>query len=401
MVELLSYGFRDSTHYYASQGAIATTWIVSFQQIRSLHEDAATILSYTTCLEPKAIPRALLPPLDSEQRMTRALGTLCGYSFLSKREDGETFDMHSLVHLATQLWSEEEEIEAETLQMAYAHIAKVFPYDDWEDRGLCRQYMPHVLRLLIRTDSANTRDRCLLGYKVGTCLTSEGQTRQAVHILESVVEVERTNLAENNPSRLASQHALASAYNSNGQIKQAIKLLEYVVTIQADILAENHPNQLASQHALALAYNSNGQIKEAIQLLEYVVAVQADTLAENHPNQLSSQHVLALTYHSNGQIKEAIELFERVVAVRTDILAENHTNRLASEHSLGVVYQENGQTKEAVELLEHVVAVQAIALSEDDRRRQLSIEWLQYCYDMLEEVGIPGESDGSEPIDAM
>lgn len=103
IVELLSYGFRDSTHYNASQGAITTTWIVSFQQIRSLHEDTATILSYTAYLKPKAIPRALLPPLDSEQRMTRALGTLCRYSFLSKREDGETFDMHSLVHLATQL----------------------------------------------------------------------------------------------------------------------------------------------------------------------------------------------------------------------------------------------------------------------------------------------------------
>ncbi|KAF5240159.1 hypothetical protein FOXYS1_15469, partial [Fusarium oxysporum] len=44
MVELLSSGFRDSTHYDASQGAVATTWIVSFKQIRSLHQDAATIL---------------------------------------------------------------------------------------------------------------------------------------------------------------------------------------------------------------------------------------------------------------------------------------------------------------------------------------------------------------------
>ncbi|PNP84972.1 hypothetical protein FNYG_01669 [Fusarium nygamai] len=73
MVELLSCGFRDRTHYDSSQGAVATTWIVSFKQIRALHEDAATILSVTACLEPKAIPRALLPPLGSEQKMTRAI----------------------------------------------------------------------------------------------------------------------------------------------------------------------------------------------------------------------------------------------------------------------------------------------------------------------------------------
>ncbi|EXA35091.1 hypothetical protein FOVG_13859 [Fusarium oxysporum f. sp. pisi HDV247] len=163
MVELLSSGFRDSTHYDASQGAVATTWVVSFKQIRSLHEDAATILSFTACLEPKAIPRALFPPLGSDQKMTRAIGTLCGYSFLSKREDGEAFDMHSLVHLATQRWNEDEGIETGTRQIAFRHVADVFSGGDWKNREVWRQYMPHALRLLTSTDGADTRDRCLLG----------------------------------------------------------------------------------------------------------------------------------------------------------------------------------------------------------------------------------------------
>ncbi|KAJ4223009.1 hypothetical protein NW760_010697 [Fusarium oxysporum] len=133
MVELLSCGFRDSTHYDSSQGAVATTWIVSFKQIRAVHEDAATILSIIAYLEPKAIPRALLPPLGSEQKMTRAVGTLCGYNFLTKREDGETFDMHSLVHLATQRWNEDDGLEIRL--MAFKHIAKVFPTNDWENHA--------------------------------------------------------------------------------------------------------------------------------------------------------------------------------------------------------------------------------------------------------------------------
>ncbi|KAF4433445.1 Kinesin light chain [Fusarium acutatum] len=131
MVELLSCGYRDRTHYDSSQGAVATTWIVSFKQIRALHGDAATLLSATAHLEPKAIPRALLPPLGSGQNMTRAIGILCGYSFLSKREDGETFDMHSLVHLAIQRWNKEEGLDTETRQMAFAHIAEAFPYNRW------------------------------------------------------------------------------------------------------------------------------------------------------------------------------------------------------------------------------------------------------------------------------
>ncbi|RYC93765.1 hypothetical protein BFJ63_vAg3403 [Fusarium oxysporum f. sp. narcissi] len=320
MVELLSCGFRDSTHYDPSQGAVATTWIVSFNQIRALHEDAATLLSITACLEPKAIPRALFPRLGSEQKLTRAIGTLCGYSFLSKREDGETFDMHSLVHLATQRWNQDDGLEKGICQMAVAHIAEAFPCDDWDEREVWRQYMPHALRLLTSVDGAHTDDRWVLGYKVSQCLLIDGRARQAVLILESVVETEKTMLAENDPPLLSSQYLLASAYASNRQTKESIKLLEHMVAIRSD-LAENHPDRLASQHILARVYRLNGQIKESIKLLEHEVAVQVD-LGENHPDRLASQHELASAYLSNGQMKDAIELLEHV-AFRTD-LAETH-----------------------------------------------------------------------------
>ena len=59
------------------------------------------------------------------------------------------------------------------------------------------------------------------------------------------------------------------------------------------MLAEDHPSRLASQHALARAYEANGQVKEAVELLEHVVAVREKMLAEDHPYRLASQHALA------------------------------------------------------------------------------------------------------------
>ncbi|KAM0309970.1 hypothetical protein ACHAPQ_012532, partial [Fusarium lateritium] len=240
--------------------------------------------------------------------MTRAIGTLCGYSFLSQREDGDMFDMHSLVHLATRRWNEDEDREEGIQQLALARIAEAFPTDDWENREVWRQHLPHALRVLTSMDCDGSEDACELGYWVGRCLHVDGRSRQAVGILEHVVAVRETTLVENHPSRLALQHALAGAYQANGQIKEAVKLLEHVVTVQEMTLVENHPDQLASQHALAGAYQANGQIAEAVKLLEYVVAVRETTLAENHPSRLASQHALAGAYEANGQIKEAIEL---------------------------------------------------------------------------------------------
>lgn len=94
-------------------------------------------------------------------------------------------------------------------------------------------------------------------------------------------------LAEDSPSRLASQHEIARAYQANGQVKEAIALLETVVDMKEKILAEDHSDRLTSQHALAGAYQANGQIKQAVILLETIVVIEEQILAEDH---VSFQH---------------------------------------------------------------------------------------------------------------
>ncbi|KAL3595984.1 hypothetical protein FPOAC2_10354 [Fusarium poae] len=380
MAELLSVGFRDGTHYGSAQGAVVTTWIVSFNQIRALHGEAEKLLSFSACIEPKAIPQTLLPRFGSEQSMARAIGTLCGYSFLSKRGDGDTFDMHSLVHLATQLWNKDEGYEDEIRQTTLARVAEAFPDDDWENREVWRQYLPHALRLLDNADCVESDDGCKLGYWVSRCLHVDGRVGQAVELLERVVAVQETTLAEDHPDLLASQHELARTYQVNDQIKKAVELLEHVVAVQETSLAEDHPDRLTSQHELARTYRANGQIKKAVELLEHVVAVWETSLTEDHPDRLTSQHELARTYRANGQIKKAVELLEHVVAVKETTLTEDHPSRLASQHELARTYQANDQIKKAVELLEHVVAVQETTLTEDHPSRLASQHVLAGAY---------------------
>jgi Tetratricopeptide repeat len=65
---------------------------------------------------------------------------------------------------------------------------------------------------------------------------------------------------------------------------EAVKLLKHVVKIKEKSLAEDHPSRLASQHELAGAYRANGQVGEAVKLLEYVVKIREKGLAEDHPD---------------------------------------------------------------------------------------------------------------------
>jgi len=72
-----------------------------------------------------------------------------------------------------------------------------------------------------------------------------------------------------------------------------VKLLEHVVKVQETTLAENHPSRLASQHALAGAYESNGQVQEAVELLGHVVAIKAQIMATSHPSRQVSEELLS------------------------------------------------------------------------------------------------------------
>ncbi|KAF5697271.1 hypothetical protein FGLOB1_12880 [Fusarium globosum] len=382
-IELLSAEFQDDTRYEQSQDPVATTWFISFNQIRRADELASRILMFLAYVEPKGVPQSMLPEGESQQQLTRAIGTLCGYRFLDRRGSSKVFDMHSLVHMATRSWVVENDLEKEQSQAAIARLREIFPTDDWENREVWRQYLPHAIKLLRCPEDGWNDELCELGYWVGRCLHLDGRVTEAVELLEHVVAVEGTTLAEDHPSRLASQHALARAYQDNGQIEEAVKLLEHVVAIEEKTLAENHPSRLASQHELARAYQANGQIKEAVKLHKHVLAIRETTLAEDHPSRLASQHALAGAYQANGQIKEAVKLHEHVVVTMEITMAENHPSRLASQHELAGAYQANGQTKEAVKLLEHVVAIQAEIWAEDDYRRQLSKDLLQHCYERL------------------
>ncbi|KAM5528686.1 phosphorylase superfamily protein [Fusarium oxysporum f. sp. phaseoli] len=442
-IELLSAEFQDDTRYEQSQDPVATTWFISFNQIRKADELAWRILMFLAYVEQKAVPQSMLPEGESQQQLTRAIGMLCGYRFLDRRGSSEIFDMHSLVHRAIRSWVAENDSEKEQRQAAIARLSEVFPTDEWENREVWRQYLPHAIKLLRCPEDDWSKELCKLGFWAGRCLYVDGRIKEAVNLLEHVVEVRKTTLAESHPSRLASQHELARVYEADGKIKEAVKLLEHVVTVQETTLAESHPDRLVSQHALAMAYRANGQIKEAVNLLEHVVEVRETTLAEshpsrlasqhalagayeadrqikeavkllehvvevrkttlveNHPDRLASQHALAMAYEDNGQIKEAVKLLEHVAAIREITLAEEHPDRLASQHALAGAYQAYGQLKEAVKLLEHVVVIQAEIWAEDDYRRQLSQDLLQRCYERSEGVDSTLESEAPDIDEEM
>ncbi|RAR09054.1 kinesin light chain 2 [Stemphylium lycopersici] len=333
LVGLMSEEFRDDTRYKGSANAVATTWTVSFSQLRERDAVAADLLSFMSCVEWKAIPRSLLPEAQSEGEMEKAIGTLCGYSFLVRRDSDnqatsggskqerdvdhateaeEWYDIHRLVHLATRIWVKKHCNAGEVVETAVRHVADVFPSDDYKNRAMWRGYLPHALRLLSSGQHSSASEQSKLCLLVGRCLQADGRIQEAVVWLERACE-QRSQLGRDHPAQLSSQYVLATAYQADGQVHKAVRLLEHVVEVEEKTLAAEHPDRLASQHELATAYQADGQVHKAVGLLEHVVEVEEKTLAAEHPDRLASQHELATAYQADGQVHKAsrLVLFEK------------------------------------------------------------------------------------------
>ncbi|KAJ4011437.1 hypothetical protein NW752_008435 [Fusarium irregulare] len=420
-MRVLEMEFRDNTRYKGSQNAIGTTWIVSFRQIQKSDQLAVDLLSFISCIEPKAIPQSILPEAEADE-LEWAIGTLCSYSFLVRREESDVFDMHSLVHTATRGWLKKQGRERQASNDAICHLAARFPVMNDAHYGTRWEYLPHAMRLLSQNHEDKTSGVYQLFEKVGctfyadrrfkeaiscfeeVCLWRQGcqpeteddrlssehelaraylndrRIKDAIRILEHVVEVRREILGEKDHARLASEHELASAYLNDRRIKDAIRTFEHIVKVRRETLGKKDHDRLTSEHELARAYLNDRRIKDAIRIFEHVVEVRRETLGEKDHARLASEHELARAYLGNQRIKDAIRIFEHVVEVQRETLGEKDHDRLTSEHELGRAYLNNKQIKDAIRIFEHVVKVRRETLSEKDHARLASEHELASAY---------------------
>jgi tetratricopeptide (TPR) repeat protein len=415
-MRLASRNFHDSTRYPKMPNAVTTTWLISFNQIRDSDPSAIHLLEFMSYLEPKAIPRSILPTLDSEEEMDFAIGTLCSYGFLTRRGNEDMFDMHSLVQLSTRMWIADAQKTQQIITSVTQHMESCFPSDEYTNREKWRIYLPHAFGILWREEIRDLRERFSLLFKAVKCILADGRAKEADNLLGDVDAWTQSHYDEEDPDRPVSQHEPAGAdqfqqdeptleqldrmesvlellelmaplkfellpeYGSKRQSEQVMEIIEYVKVLRERILNDEHLDELASKSGLAKVYQNIGLLEQVLELSKHAAALRERTLDDEHPDRLAFQHEFARACHSKGQIKRALELLEHVVAVEERTLEEEHPDRLASQHELARVYQSDGQIKKAVELLEYVVAIKERTLHEEHPDRLASQHELAWAY---------------------
>ncbi|KAF2704134.1 hypothetical protein K504DRAFT_518662 [Pleomassaria siparia CBS 279.74] len=335
IVHLMSEDFRDDRRYKGSANAVATTWVVSFKQIRERDATAADLLAFISCIEWKSIPRSLLPIVQPEARTERAIGVLCGYSFLARRADNTTRD-----------WTNKLGNRTEVEKKAVQHVSEIFPHMGFEKRAAGRIYLPHAIQLLTNAQDHSPRDKSQLLFLVGSSLLKEGRFKEAPRWLNKCwSSLMIKELDRDDPIMVMVQRAIALACAVDGQEEEAVMLMDNVYSVYQRAREKDPEELVKSRERLRLLYKADGELERGLDRLEYLVVEHQKELNEAHPDL------------PDAQMGKALDIMEYFDAVRKKVQVAEHPDLPHLQQQLAFLYVSIGQVQDALELMQQVVAV--------------------------------------------
>ncbi|KAK5994861.1 hypothetical protein PT974_03247 [Cladobotryum mycophilum] len=368
---LMSRQFHDNTRYPGAQNAVATTWLVSFEQIRRDDPIAIELLLFLSYIEPNQVPRSILPTTGTEEQLTNAIGTLLGYAFLNNSRGDDMFDMHHLVHLATRIWARKMEFDRRVLQHATCHLAQL--YSDLIDhkRAVEGHMIRHSIKVLDLSQNTYTEQTLKLHFTVGTFLFLNLRINDGIKYLTACNELCKAKLPENHPLRLRAQHSIAAIYVMEGRPKEALKVLKPLVQMIREDKIDNGL-RLTVLGTFSSALLADGRNLEAIHMLENIVLADSRHLPENDLGRLQQQQNLAEAYGEDQQIQKTVRLLKSSTDMAETFLAEDDGRLIAMQKKLAVSYINANQFQDAIKILDKVDRIESRSLPPEDPRRVVS-----------------------------
>ena len=386
IVEILSEDFMDEGRYCDLQNPIATTWLISFEQIRTREPLASDYLSFMSCLDPKAIPKSLLPPAPTKKKGIDAFGLLSAYSFISQRPTESSFDLHRLVHLATRNWLNKQGMLSEWVEKAIKRLVEVFPNSNEENRTLWRSYIVHVHHVQASSEfQKSIRDYLPFLRRYERCLLKDGRWDEAEATLKQQVKVAECVLGIEHPFTLTCKTDLALTRGKRGYWEESIESLRQINAIQERVLEPGHMDVLTTVGNLAIFYSNMGLYKKAEEISVRVLSDYGPILGSENPHILECKYNLAVVYSLQGFYEKSVKLHHEVLNTREQALGSAHPNTLQSMSSLSFVYLNQGLILKAIDTGLQALKMKKVVLGQEHPDILINIQNLAVAHDFLNE----------------
>ncbi|PVH92043.1 hypothetical protein DM02DRAFT_544538 [Periconia macrospinosa] len=409
--ELLHGDFEDYGRYRDTKNPVATTWYISFEQIRIYDELAAEYLSFMACTANSDIPASMLPANRSIIAQTKAIGTLKAYAFITERQPqpntrkgqrqtlAKTFDVHPLVHKAMQGWLKDHSKWNMWLERSLTRLVEIIPFGDYETRTVWTGYLPHATHMAYLKEAYLLEGSSSLLERIGYCEQLLGRYQNAEQAHRQVLEKRKKNLGEEHPDTLLSMKNVARALGRQGKYAEAEKMHQETLALLKKVIGEEHPDTLSSMGYVARTLGNQGEYAKAEKMHRETLALRTKVIGEEHPDTLTSMSYVAKALVNQGKYAKAEKMHRETLALRKKVLGEEHPDTLTSMYDLAFTLSNHYPIDEAITLLENCFVIWKQTFSILPLHIQQIPETVQAWRHETEEESVEGneiESDQSD-----
>jgi tetratricopeptide (TPR) repeat protein len=352
-IELLSEDFDDDSRYKDTanvKNSVATTWLISFEQIRRDDPLAADYLSFISCVAAKNIPESLLPPELSLVKQESAIGTLDAYSFVTRRATDRVLDVHRLVQLATRNWLRGKNEWRLWTENTLARLVEVVPVGGHERKEVWVAYLPHAIHVAGLTDIGDDEGLMSLLHRIGRCEQALGRYEASEWAHMQLLERKIQLFGKENPSTLSSVNDVGLSLTKQGRYKEAEEMLRRALEGNEKLLGLKHLETLINIDNLGFVLLSQGRYKEAEEMHRRALEGKEKVVGPDHVTTLMSVDNLGSALLRQGRYKEAEEMHRQALERKEKALGLEHSETLISLGNLGSVLSRQGRYKEAEEM---------------------------------------------------
>ncbi|RYN36695.1 hypothetical protein AA0112_g4795 [Alternaria arborescens] len=376
---------RDGT----ASNSVLITWQISFDHIRSTRQSAAGLLSLMSFFDRQGIQEGLLRRQSSTadegvegERFEEDVLALRDYSFITVTRDASTFEMHSLVQLATRTWLESEGQLDRWREQFISNLCAELPTGDHENWEKCQALFPHAQAALAQRpkNRESLKEWALLLYKAAWYAWEQGRAGEAEEMAMMSMEVRSEVLGEDNAETLSSMGMVGLARQLGGKYKEAEAMNRQTLARKEKVLGHEHPDTLASMNNLAGVLNRQGKYEEAEAMNRQTLARCEKVLGHKHPDTLASMSNLASVLNRQGKYEEAEAMNRQTLARCEKVLGHEHPNTLMSMSNLAGVLNRQGKYEEAEVMHRQTLARREKVLGHEHPDTLTSVYCLAYLF---------------------
>ncbi|KAF2008328.1 putative kinesin [Aaosphaeria arxii CBS 175.79] len=365
MTSLLNHEAGHLRRDKEAKNSIIITWQISFEHLRRYKPSAAELLSLMSFFDRQGIPESLIRGGQEAQRQHKesdgddnsdgrkfendiaALRDLC---LISINTDHATFEMHSLVQLATRRWLFANGKLEQWKQVFITSLCAAFPTGKYENWAACQALFAHAKAAAGQKPEATSSliEWATLLYRAAWYAKSKGSAAEAESLAIQSMKVRKMVLGREHEDTVWSIAMVAHAYSLSGRWDAAGKLRAQVMETSKKKLGADHPYTLTSMADLASTYRKQGRWDAAEEL-------EVQKLGADHPSTLSSMGNLASTLRNQGRWDAAEELEVQVMETSKKKLGANHPDTLTSMANLAWTWKSLERSAEAIGLLQECV----------------------------------------------